>query len=111
MPADDAAESDSHILGASARCTTDANDDRRDSTGRAATGSSGPLDIACGATGLANPDTWPLGPAGSTWCPSGARKLGLRAVASELVNVSNGATGGVAVSTGRSGGRSSQAAR
>jgi hypothetical protein len=60
-------ESDSHILGANARCTTAASDERRDSTGRAATGSSGPADTVCGVTGLASPNTWPLGPAGSTW--------------------------------------------
>src|SRR6478752_1264905 len=103
--------SENRILGASARCTTAATCARRDSIGRGATVNSGPPDIVCGTTGLARPSTCPLGPAGSTWCANGARKLGLRAVASELVNESRGATGSVAVSTGRIGGRSSHAAR
>src|SRR6478752_3354787 len=47
----------------------------------------------------------------SARCANAARKLGLRAVANELVNGSRGATGSVAVNTGRIGGRSSHAAR
>ena len=100
-------ESDSHIRGVSIRCTTEAADDSR----RCATNRSGPLEMTVWATGLASPLTWPLGPSGSTTWPSGARKLGLCDVASDAVNESRGATGGVLVRVGRSGGRSRHAAR
>ena len=56
--------------------------------------SSGPADTCCGTMGAAKPPTMPLGPSGSTTWPSGARKLGLCAVASDAVKVSSGATGG-----------------
>ena len=79
--------------------------------GRGATARSGPVLTVCGTTGRANPSTWPLGPSGSTTCPRGARKLGLCEVESEEVKVSRGAIGRVAVTVGRIGGRSCQAAR
>jgi hypothetical protein len=102
----DCVVSPDRIHGASARCTM---------PGIAgflvATGNSAAVDIGCGTVGLASPCTCPLGPSGSTVCPSGARKLGFCAVASDEVNRSSGAIGGVAVTTRCSGGNSCHAAR
>ena len=94
------------MIGESSRWTAVLTGDDRGATAR-----SGPLLTVCGTTGRANPSTWPLGPLGSTTCPRGARKLGLCEVESEAVKVSSGATGRVAVTVGRIGGRSCQAAR
>ncbi len=93
------------IHGARTRCTAAATGDR------ATTGRSGPAETGCGVTGVARPSAEPLGPAGSTRWPSGRRKLGFCAVASECVNESNGATGLVAVTVRAIGARSCQAAR
>ena len=102
--------SDSHPRGSRARWTRRETAEREVAERAGATGSSGPAEITWGAAGAARPETWPLGPPGSTAWPSGARKLGLRAVTNDPVKASRDATGRAAVTVGRNGARSSQAA-